>query len=83
MPMRMVLIDAKGPGYANFVRNGAFRDWWNGRFAFLDQANRQVTAAKGIPIEWHFAEQRAAEATAKFFSDEGVSAIKIKVTPRR
>jgi RHS repeat-associated protein len=55
------LIDAKGPGYKNFVENdGAFNNsWWRGREQLMNQAVNQMQAAKGIPIEWHWAEKEA------------------------
>ncbi|MER8409668.1 Tox-REase-5 domain-containing protein, partial [Mesorhizobium sp. M1307] len=75
-----VLVDAKGPGYAKFVKDGEFRDdWWEGRQKLLDQAQRQTVAAKGNPITWTFAEQKAADAAKKLFKQEKIIGIDIKV----
>lgn len=49
-----VLLDAKGPGYANFVKNGQFQSWWNGADSFVQQAQRQLGSAGGAPIQWHY-----------------------------
>ena len=37
-----VLLDAKGPGYATFVRNGQFQPWFRGADGLVDQAQRQA-----------------------------------------
>ena len=60
---------------------GKFRDWFTGKDMLVDQARRQVRAAKGNPIEWHFAEKKAADATRALFKREGIKGIDIKVTP--
>jgi RHS repeat-associated protein len=75
------LIDAKGAGYANFVRNGEFVDWFRGGDALVEQAQRQVQAAGGTPIQWHFAESAAAGAAQKLLKEAGVSGIAIYITP--
>ena len=66
---RKVLVDAKGPGYASFVekKSGEFYGWFKGRQTLLDQANRQLKAAGGVPVEWVFAEESAMKATQKLF----------------
>src|SRR5215469_37472 len=47
------LLDAKGPGYQKFFdSNGDPKPWWNGAKSLVDQAERQVAAANGTPIEW-------------------------------
>ncbi len=50
-----VLLDAKS-GYENFVNKekGIFHKWFTGHGALVAQADRQVKAAQGNPIEWHF-----------------------------
>ena len=78
-----VLLEAKGPGYANFVKNGVFRKWFmrKGGKELLDQAHRQIQAAGGVAIHWHFAEEAAAMATRALFHKEGISKISIFFTP--
>jgi hypothetical protein len=75
------LIDAKGPGYANFVKNGRFRHWFNGADELVEQAQRQVRAANGTPIRWHVAEADAVTAIRNLFADSGITGIDIIHTP--
>ncbi|MFM7160250.1 MAG: RHS repeat-associated core domain-containing protein, partial [Planctomycetaceae bacterium] len=76
-----VLLDAKGPGYANFVRNGRFRDWYRGADELVDQAQSQLRAANGTPIQWHVAEADAVTAIRNLFADRGITGIDIIHTP--
>ncbi|MGC4013099.1 MAG: RHS repeat-associated core domain-containing protein [Luteolibacter sp.] len=78
---RGVLLDAKGPGYATFVRDGQFMPWYNGADSMVAQAQRQLGAAGGVPIEWHFAEEAAANATRNLFQSRGIEGISIFHTP--
>jgi hypothetical protein len=55
-----VLFEAKGPGYARFISSGEFRTWFNDYKGLIEQASSQIGASYGIPIEWHFAEEVAA-----------------------
>jgi RHS repeat-associated protein len=74
-----VLVDAKGPGYANFVnKTGEFYRWFAGRTTLIEQAQRQIAAAKGMAIEWHFAENAALKATQKLFADAAAAGINLK-----
>lgn len=77
------LLDAKGPGYSNFVDSdtGQFSDWWQGKDGFLKQARDQIDAANGNPIEWHFAESDAAAATQSLLRSENINGINVIVTP--
>ncbi len=62
------LLEAKGPGYATFVRNGQFQPWFQGRQALITQARNQVAAGNGAPITWHVAEAEAATAMRNLLS---------------
>jgi hypothetical protein len=67
------LLEAKGPGYANFVGDdGEFKDFVLTEHKFLDQAIRQDKAAGGLPIEWHIAERKAYDAMNKLFDDAAI-----------
>lgn len=68
-----VLLEAKGPGYASFVRNGSFQPWFSGAKGLVSQAQRQLAAAGGSPIQWHFVEEAAANATRALFQQRGIS----------
>ncbi len=76
-----VLLEAKGPGYARFVKNGQFRPWFSGQQALVGQATRQVAAANGTPIIWHVAEQEAATAIQNLLKQNGVKGINVVFTP--
>jgi hypothetical protein len=76
------LLEAKGPGYATFVRNGDFQPFFEGRQELLDQASRQLNApGRSHSIIWHVAEPEAAAAMRKLLQDNGYGAIRVKHTP--
>jgi hypothetical protein len=64
-----VLLEAKGPGYANLLdpRNV---DWSTARAKLVAQADAQVRAAGGTPIEWHVAEQAALDRMRMFLPSQ-------------
>jgi hypothetical protein len=74
------LIEAKS-GYAQFVRKAQFRSWFEGADSFVEQAQRQLIAANGAPIQWRFAEESAANATRALFQQRGISGIDIVHVP--
>jgi RHS repeat-associated protein len=74
-----VLRDGKGPGYATFVKNGQFVQWFRGKEGLVDEARRQLQAAGGTPIEWRVAEPEAAAAIQKAFGEAGITGINIVV----
>ena len=74
------LIEAKGPGYKNFVdRAGNFYDWFRGADALVSQATRQVASANGRPIVWYVAEQKAATAIRSLLAENIISGITVRV----
>jgi filamentous hemagglutinin len=75
------LLDAKGPGYAQGVKNGRFQSWYRGADGLVSQAQRQLGAAGGTPIEWRVAEPDAATAIQNLFSDNGISGITVVNVP--
>ncbi|MFY2564085.1 Tox-REase-5 domain-containing protein [Corallococcus terminator] len=84
-----VLLEAKGPGYAEFFeKNLSPKSWYkdSGKAQDLvDQARRQrdVVQGKGVPIEWHVAEKHAADAMRDLFINNGLGEIKVIHTPPR
>ena len=72
------LLEAKGPGYAKLIAQ-KFGNSVVGKLR--DQALRQVTAAAGRQIVWHFAEQEAADAFIEAVKDTAAEIIKVVVTP--
>jgi filamentous hemagglutinin len=76
------LLDAKGPGYSNFVnKNGEFYPWFRGQDSLLNQAVRQIDAADGTPVNWHVAEPSAVDAIRSMFMREGIDGISVIHTP--
>lgn len=73
-----ILLEAKGPGYQNFVRNGTFRAWYNRASDHVSQARNQLQVAHGTPIEWIVAEEAAIPAFQKLLEREGLSRIALK-----
>jgi len=76
------LIDAKGPGYGNFVdASGKFETWAQARSDLVMQATRQLDVANGVPIQWHVAESQSAAAIRSLFSESNIQGIRIIYTP--
>ncbi|RKH54748.1 hypothetical protein D7W81_37760 [Corallococcus aberystwythensis] len=83
-----VLLDAKGPGYANKFEEGlAPKPWFKdtGAQGLIDQAFRQTKRVKGmgVRIEWHVAEKRAADAIQELLNRERIDGIEVIHTPAR
>jgi len=79
-----VLLEAKGPGYINkFDDELAPKKWFapSGARQLVAQANRQFRAAPGVPIRWHVAEKKAADAIRKLLEQEKISGIEVVHTP--
>ena len=71
------LLDAKDweqwpPANTEFWQRGVRED-----------ALRQLDAARGTPIEWHFPNEEKAQAVRRFLADSEISGIDVKVTRRR
>ena len=78
-----ILLEAKGFGYARWVKNGVFKGSFRGAAALERQAARQLAAApSGARIQWHFAEEDAANATRVLFERQGVKGIEVLFSPR-
>ncbi|QRN99257.1 hypothetical protein JRI60_09655 [Archangium violaceum] len=79
-----VLLEAKGRGYANkFLGNLTPQLWFanKGARSMVDQVQRQSKAANGIPIHWHVAETKAAEAIRLLLRRASVQGIDVIHTP--
>ncbi|HLB47457.1 MAG TPA: RHS repeat-associated core domain-containing protein [Anaerolineales bacterium] len=79
------LIETKGPGYAGFVKDGKFQDWYlhskDGGQAMLQQAQRQIAAAQGKAIQWLVAEPEAAVAIRDLLQGPAFRAITVIPLP--
>ncbi|WP_275902354.1 Tox-REase-5 domain-containing protein [Myxococcus eversor] len=84
-----ILLEAKGPGYAEFFESDfAPKAWFeaSGKAEdLIDQARRQSRRAegKGIRIEWHVAEKHAADAIRRLLKGNDVTGIVVIHTPAR
>ncbi|WP_263436595.1 restriction endonuclease fold toxin 5 domain-containing protein [Stigmatella hybrida] len=77
-----VLLEAKGPGYeAFFEKNLEPKRFFKGGEGLLQQAQRQMVAAQGAPIQWIVAEKRFAEALRKLFTNSGFNIEVVYVSP--
>ncbi len=79
-----VLLEAKGPGYANkFLDDLEPQAWFekSGAQELVTQARRQLRAAEGTRIRWHVAEKKTAEAIQSLFERNGVAGIDVVFTP--
>jgi hypothetical protein len=74
------LIEAKSY-FKKFVRDGRFRRWFRGTKSSVRQANRQLQAANGTPIEWRFAEAEVADATRELFLHNKIFGIRVVHIP--
>ncbi|HET8885635.1 MAG TPA: DUF6443 domain-containing protein [Salinimicrobium sp.] len=78
-----VLLDAKS-GMENFVaKDGNFQKWFKGADGLLDQANRQLKAADGAKVQWHFENKSVMEATQNLFKKNDIEGIELIHTPRQ
>ncbi len=69
-----ILLDAKGK-YSFLLEKGWAQE------GLLAQAQRQIKAANGAAIEWHFAEEAAANTVQQLFKDKGITGISVHYTP--
>ncbi|MER5890415.1 Tox-REase-5 domain-containing protein [Streptomyces sp. NPDC001941] len=63
---RQAYLEAKN-GYGGMVKDGEFLKPTADKF--LDEARRQLEAAQGKTVEWHFSNKEAYEAAQKLFKD--------------
>ena len=77
-----VLIEAKG-SYSNFVNKntGKFQDWFTGQESLISQANRQLRASEGMPINWYFADEASMKAAQRLFQERRISGINFILKP--
>ncbi|WP_431603489.1 restriction endonuclease fold toxin 5 domain-containing protein [Corallococcus macrosporus] len=69
-PLEDVLLEAKGPGYATFIKdNMTLKEFYRGFDKILAQAKRQIALADGRRIRWIVAERRFADFLRKAFED--------------
>jgi hypothetical protein len=67
------LIEAKGDKYGQALRSGRAYPWFGMVGDMMDQAQRQVAAAEGRAIEWHFADPGVADYMRARFAENGLN----------
>ncbi|QRK10799.1 hypothetical protein JQX13_12435 [Archangium violaceum] len=78
-----VLIEVKGPGYKKLLEKMQGKQWFEGVEEMLEQAERQVKAARGTPIQWHFAEREVADFMRELLKQQNSGSIKVIHTHAR
>ncbi|WP_232293603.1 restriction endonuclease fold toxin 5 domain-containing protein [Stigmatella aurantiaca] len=77
-----VLLEVKGNGYAQWIDHKLnFFKIFEGGPKMLDQARRQLRAARGTPIRWVVAEEKLASVLRKMFADANLPIEVIHVLP--
>ena len=78
------LIEVKG-NYSNFVdkSTGEFQEWFTGQDSIVYQANRQLTAANGVKIQWYFNDEISMNAVKKLFLREEIEGIQFILKPMK
>ena len=66
------MIDAKGTGYLDMLEKESDYPWDGVEAKMLKQARRQIQAAAGRAIEWHFAEKDVADYVRQLFRQENI-----------
>lgn len=76
------LLTTFGPGYGtNIGDDGELSTDWDGTKTLVETAKAQIKAAKSTPVRWVFAEQDAADATAKTLQANDIRGIDIVFLP--
>ncbi|WP_375755688.1 restriction endonuclease fold toxin 5 domain-containing protein [Corallococcus exercitus] len=77
-----VLLEAKGPGYAKFIKdNMSMKEFFKGFGKMLDQARRQEAMAQGRRIRWIVAEERFAILLKQAFVDTELGIEVVHIAP--
>lgn len=76
------MIEAKGRGYLDILQRGENKYPWIGvAWRFVDQAERQVGAARGRPIEWYVADHDVAAYIRKLFEFNKINILVVEAPP--
>ncbi len=76
-----LLLELKGTGYLKLLQKMYGKPWFTGMEEMIEQAQRQLKAARGTPIQWHFAEREVADLMRKLFKEKDLGRIKVVHTP--
>jgi hypothetical protein len=72
-----VLVEAKGPGYAGFIKDNEFKYWFGRKLQIINQAKRQVAGSGGVPLVWHVADAEFKPVLEKLFMDNDIFGITV------
>jgi hypothetical protein len=61
------MIEAKGPAFAKMLENAIMADSLAKQW--VEQATSQLQASEGRPLEWYFAEEKAADKAREVFNE--------------
>ncbi|MBN9681454.1 MULTISPECIES: restriction endonuclease fold toxin 5 domain-containing protein [unclassified Corallococcus] len=79
-----LLLEAKGPGYAKFIKDDmSLEEFYRGFVKVLDQARRQSRLAQGKRIRWIVAEERFATFLRNAFELNGIRIDVVTISPIR
>jgi hypothetical protein len=77
-----VLLEAKGANLARFIDgNLKALPFFEGEAKLLEQARRQLLAARGTPVRWLVAEKKFADYLRKLFADRRMTSIEVIHVP--
>ncbi|GMU10665.1 SitA5 family polymorphic toxin [Corallococcus caeni] len=79
-----VLLEAKGPGYAKFIRDDmTIKQFYQGFIKTIAQARRQLDMANGRHIRWIIAEKRFADLLRATFEEQKILIEVVHIQPVR
>jgi hypothetical protein len=76
-----VLLEAKGMGYASFIKNGELLPFFQARSRTEKQARNQSLAAQGRLVVWSIADQITVDAIRRLLLEKGIPGIKVVLVP--
>jgi hypothetical protein len=76
-----VLLEAKGLGYASFIKDGELLPFFDARRRTEKQARNQSRAARGRPVVWSVADQITVDAIRRLLTEKGIPGIKVVLVP--
>ncbi|RKG70211.1 hypothetical protein D7W79_32125 [Corallococcus exercitus] len=79
-----LLLEAKGPGYAKFIKDDmTVKEFYQGFIKTIVQARRQLDMANGRHIRWIIAEKRFADLLRATFEGENIMIEVVHIQPVR
>ncbi|NOK22879.1 SitA5 family polymorphic toxin [Corallococcus carmarthensis] len=83
-PVDDALLEAKGPGYAKFIKdNMTVKQFYQGFIKTIAQATRQLDMAHGRHVRWIVAEKRFADLLRATFEDQNILIEVVHIQPVR